>query len=275
MTRPILTAALGLGLFATPTLAQDLPIAVQMYTLRDFGTLEEQLAAVQAAGVKAVETVGTQKVSAEELNALLEKYDIEVISTHAQLADLRDDLAGVIAFNKAVGNDVITVPNLREEVRPTDAEGWKTLGEEFKAMSDTLKAEDMSLVYHNHDYEMQMFDGRTALEIMLEAAGPDVRSELDAAWVARTGIDPAEYIEKLDGRLFAIHAKDNAPEGTAVEQRGFAAVGEGVLNWDTLLPAATKAGAEWFIIEHDMPADAAAVITTGADYLRANLPAAK
>jgi hypothetical protein len=29
----------------------DLPIAVQMYTLRDHGTLDEQLVAVQAAGV--------------------------------------------------------------------------------------------------------------------------------------------------------------------------------------------------------------------------------
>lgn len=270
MTYKLLAAALALGV--TPAFAEDLPIAVQMYTLRDHGTLEQQLAAVQAAGVKAVETVGTQGVTADELNALLEKYDIEVISTHAQLADLRGDLAGVIAFNKAVGNDIITVPNLREEVRPTDAEGWKTLGEEFKAMSDTLKAEDMSLVYHNHAYEMDMFDGRTALEIMLEAAGPDVRSELDAAWVARTGIDPAEFIaEHLEGRLFAIHAKDNAPEGTAEDQRGFAAVGEGTMNWDTLLPAATKAGAEWYIIEHDMPLDAAVVVKTGADYLRAHL----
>ncbi|MFN3277860.1 MAG: sugar phosphate isomerase/epimerase family protein [Paracoccus hibiscisoli] len=264
-----------LALAAPAALARepgDLPIAVQMYTLRDHGTLDEQLAAVQAAGVTAVETVGMQGTTAEDLSAKLAKYGIEAISTHAQLPDLRADAQAVIDFNKAIGNDVITVPYLAEEDRPTDAAGWTALGEELAGLSATLRAEDMVLAYHNHDFEMVDYDGRTALEIMMEAAGDDVMAELDLAWVARGGLDPVEYLARFDDRVFAIHAKDNAPEGEAPDERGFKALGEGTLDWAAILPAAEEAGAQWYIIEHDQPIDAAQVVMTGATFLAENLP---
>lgn len=260
------------GAWAQDARTAELPIAVQMYTLRDHGTLDEQLAAVQAAGITAVETVGMQDSTAEELSALMAEYGVEAISTHAQLDDLRADMQAVIDFNKAIGNDVITVPYLAEEARPTDAAGWTALGEELAALSETLQAEDMTLAYHNHDFEMVAFDGRTALEIMMEAAGEDVMAELDLAWVARGGLDPVEYLGRFDGRVFAIHAKDNAPEGEAPDERGFKALGEGTLDWDAILPAAEEAGTQWYIIEHDQPIDAAEVVMTGATFLTENLP---
>lgn len=267
-----LAAVLATGAMAQDPRTAELPIAVQMYTLRDHGTLDEQMAAVQAAGVTAVETVGTQGVTAEELSALLDQYGLEAISTHAQLADLRADPQAVIDFNKAIDNDVITVPFLAEDDRPADAAGWTALGEELAALSDTLRAEDMVLAYHNHAFEMVEFDGRTALEIMMEAAGGDVLAELDLAWVARGGLDPVEYLARFDGRVFAIHAKDNAPEGEAPDERGFKALGQGTLDWAAILPAAEEAGAQWYIIEHDQPIDAAEVVLTGATFLTKNLP---
>ncbi|MDO5643878.1 MAG: hypothetical protein Q4G26_16010, partial [Paracoccus sp. (in: a-proteobacteria)] len=94
LARRLLAGAsfLAVSLTATATIAQqrdtgELPIAVQMYTLRDAGTLEEQLAAVQAAGVTAVETVGMQGTDAETLKSLLDAHGIEAIATHASLAD--------------------------------------------------------------------------------------------------------------------------------------------------------------------------------------------
>lgn len=250
----------------------ELPIAVQMYTLRDAGTLDEQLAAIEAAGITAVETVGTQKVSAEELKAALDKHGIKAISTHAQIDDLRSDLDGVIAFNKAIGNDTIIVPHLKPEARPADAAGWTALGEELKAISEKVQAQDMQLGYHNHDFEMVDMGGKTALEVMMAAAGDDVVAELDLAWVARGGHDPVEYLGRFDGRVFAIHAKDNAPAGEAVDEKGFKALGEGELDFAKILPAAEEAGTKWYIIEHDMPKDAAAVVKTGAEFLTKNLP---
>lgn len=264
--------ALAAPAFAQDRTAGDLPIAAQMFTLRDFGTLDEQLAAVAAAGVTAVETVGFQGVTAEELKALLDAHGIQAVSTHAQLAALRDDLDGVVAFNKAIGNAVITVPWLPPEQRPTDAEGWRALGAELGGIQDALEAQGMRMAYHNHDFELADFDGETGLEILFEAAGDGLEAELDVAWIARAGYDPAAYIARFDGRLFAIHAKDNQPEGQGEAERGFAALGTGVLDFTTILPAAEAAGADWYVIEHDKPIDAAEVVAVGAAFLTKNLP---
>lgn len=280
MNTPVRTTATLALLFlvALPAFARDAaapqpPIALQMYTLRDAGSLDQQLKIVHDAGVGAVETVGTQNVSAVELKQLLDRYSIKAISSHVQLAELRRDLDGVVAFNRSIGNTVLVVPYLDEKARPTDAAGWTALGQELGRIATRARAGGMRLAYHNHDFELVDFDGRTGLELLFAAAGPDLLTELDLAWVARAGHDPAVMLGKFRGRLFAVHAKDNAPKGQADDEGGFAAVGQGVLDWNAILPAAADAGVQWYIVEHDHPRDPAKVIQASADYLRAHLPA--
>ncbi|MDG6746050.1 hypothetical protein QCF01_16810, partial [Staphylococcus aureus] len=57
----------ALPAFASEAATTQKPIAVQMYTLRNAGSLDQQLKIVHDAGVRAVETVGTQNTSATEL----------------------------------------------------------------------------------------------------------------------------------------------------------------------------------------------------------------
>jgi len=263
----------ALPAFAGDATAPQPPIAVQMYTLRNAGSLDQQLKIVHDAGVSAVETVGTQNVSAAELKQLLDRYAIKAISSHVQLADLRNDLDGVVAFNRAIGNTTLVVPYLAEKDRPTDAAGWTALGRELGRIAAATKAKGMHLAYHNHDFELVDFDGKTGLELLFAAAGPDLQTELDLAWVARAGHDPVLMLGKFRGHVFAVHAKDNAPNGQALDEGGFAAVGQGVLDWNAILPAAAAAGVQWYIVEHDQPRDPANVIKTGADYLRHHLTA--
>lgn len=264
----LLTALPGL---ASEAVAAQKPIAVQMYSLRNAGSLDQQLKIVHDAGVHAVETVGTQGVSASELKQLLDRYSIRAISSHVALAELRRDLDGVVAFNRSIGNATLVVPYLDAKDRPTDAAGWTALGQELGRLSKQVRAKGMRLAYHNHDFELVDFNGRTGLELLFAAAGPDLQTELDLAWVARSGHDPAVMLGKFRDRLFAVHAKDNAPKGQAQDEGGFAAVGQGVLDWNAILPAAAAAGVHWYILEHDQPRDPAKVIQTGADYLREHL----
>ncbi|CAM0122812.1 sugar phosphate isomerase/epimerase family protein [Stenotrophomonas thermophila] len=272
------SAGLILLLAALPAFADEAattqkPIAVQMYTLRNAGSLDQQLKIVHDAGVRAVETVGTQNVSAAELKRLLDRYSIRAVSSHVQLAELRDNLDGVVAFNRSIGNTTLVVPYLDQKDRPRDAAGWTALGQELGRIARQVRGKGMQLAYHNHDFELADFDGQTGLELLFAAAGPDLKTELDLAWVARAGLDPAVMLGKFRGHVFAVHAKDNAPKGQAEDEGGFAAVGQGVLDWNAILPAAATAGVQWYIVEHDQPRDPAKVIQTGADYLREHLPA--
>ena len=67
----------------------DLPLAVQLYSLRNLPvTADEMLGEVAAAGYDAVETVGTQGLSGKALGDLLEKHGLEVCSSHVSLGSL-------------------------------------------------------------------------------------------------------------------------------------------------------------------------------------------
>jgi sugar phosphate isomerase/epimerase len=241
-----------------------------MYTLRNAGSLEQQLKIVHDAGVHAVETVGTQNVSAAELKQLLDRYSIKAISSHVPLAELRSNLDGVVTFNRSIGNTRWWCRTWTEGP-PERCRGLDRPGQELGRIAKQVRGKGMRLAYHNHDFELVDFDGRTGLELLFAAAGPDLQTELDLAWVARAGLDPAVMLGKFRGHVFAVHAKDNAPKGQAEDEGGFAAVGQGVLDWNAILPAAAAAGVQWYIIEHDQPRDPAKVIQTGADYLREHL----
>jgi len=231
-------------------------------------SLEAQLQAVQSAGITKVEMVSTQGVSAEALNALLRQYSITPVSMHLSMDSLRNDFDGVIAFNKEIGNHLLVVPYA---ANPADADGWRALGKALGAAAEQVAEAGLVLAYHNHDFEFADFGGKTGLDLLFEAAGPALKAEIDVAWAARAGHDPAAVIRKFSDRMVAIHAKDNAPEGEAVDEMGFAPVGSGVLDWPAILSAAADTGVQWYIIEHDQPLDPAASIKASAAFLKEQL----
>jgi len=265
--RPLLASA-SLATFAQITHAGEKPIAVQMYTLRSMASLEEQLQAVQAAGITKVETVGKQDVSAEVLNSLFEQYSITPVSMHVSLESLRNDFDGLVAFNKEIGNALLVVPYA---ANPTDAAGWRALGKALGAAAEQVAEAGLVLAYHNHDFEFVDFDGKTGLELLFEAASPALKAEIDVAWVAKAGHDPVTVLRQFSDRLVAIHAKDSAAEGQSDNEIGMADVGSGVLDWDAILSTCKEAGVQWYIIEHDLPPDPAASIKASATFLQERL----
>ena len=247
-------------------------LAVQMYSLRELtDPLGDILQGVAEAGYSGIETVGTQGVSAEELKGLLEQHGLVVASSHVSLAALEDDPEGVVAFNKAVGNDTIIVPWVERVANPDSASEWQALGARIGKLSAATDAAGMQLLYHNHDFEMTEVDGKLILEHLLEGADGKLGLELDIAWVVRGARNPLALLEKFSGHIQRVHVKDLAPAGENADEDGWAAVGSGTLDWDALLPAARAAGAQWYVVEHDKPADPLANVTTSAAFLRGKL----
>ncbi|MEN1833090.1 sugar phosphate isomerase/epimerase [Pseudomonas lijiangensis] len=263
----------GAAMAAPPSSATS-PIALQMYTLRNAGTLEQQLAMAKSAGFRSLEVVGNQGVTANELKFLLDKYQLNVVSSHEQLATLRNNLPATIAFNQTIGNKVLVLPWLDPADRPTDAAGWRKLGGELDRLGARLREYGMKLAYHNHDFEMKKYQGKTAFEWLVSSTKPEnLLLEVDVAWIYRGGHDPARFIRQYAGRLFAIHAKDNSGIGVRDDEMNFAPLGEGLLSWKEIIPAYERTDRPLYIVEHDLPKDPAAIITTARRNLLAELAA--
>lgn len=243
-------------------------IGVQMYTLRRLAMpLEEKLQNVALTGYQGVELFGPLEPPADELYPLLARFHLRAVSAHVALDLLESDLGRVADYHAALNNDALVVPWLPQEQRPTDAAGWRALGERLDKIGERLQERNMRLFYHNHDFELQRFDGRTGLELLLDSADPaNLKAEFDLAWIVRGGGDPLELLDKYAGRCQRVHVKDIAPQGETAES-GWADVGHGAIHWMRVLPALDWAGAEWIIVEHDDPADPLRSIRRSYEYL--------
>ena len=262
------------------TQTTSLPIALQLYTLRTLdNAFDDTLAQVAAAGYTAVETVGDHGRTADELRALLDNHGLRVISTHLQLDALRDHTREIIAFNQTLRNNTLVVPyipTLRGEQR---ASVYQTMGQLLGNLARRCQAEGMRLLYHNHNWEMAMLDGRLAIDWLFESAGPELGFEPDLAWIAAADIDAPVLLHRYAGRCQRVHVKDLAPKGERPEDAVLdgvvmADVGQGTLNWPRVLAAARAAGAEWYIVEHDNPRAPIASVARSLAYLREHLPSA-
>jgi sugar phosphate isomerase/epimerase len=254
----------------TENLPSNLPVAVQLYSLRMLpDSLDVVLGHVAAAGYRGVETIGDHNMSAEALQELLDKHQLQAVSSHVSLAALEEDLDSIIKFNESIGNQVITISSLPKELRATDGAGWAAVGQRLGKLGKPIAEAGMRLLYHNHDFEMERVDDKLMIEWMLDSTDPAyLQWEPDLAWVVRGEADPVALLKKYAGRCPRIHVKDLAPAGTNEEEKGFADVGYGTLDWATLLPAARAAGAEWYIVEHDLPRDPLRTIRRSYDYLK-------
>jgi sugar phosphate isomerase/epimerase len=248
-----------------------LPIAVQLYTLRNVQMpFDQLLGEVAAIGYKGVETTSNHGQSADEMNALLEKHGLQVVSAHVGLAKFADEFDETVAFNRAIGNTTLVVPFVPESLRGSTAESWQSLGRQLSELSKRVQDAGLRLMYHNHAFEMEPIEGRLAIDWLLDAA-PELGFEIDLAWVQRGGQNGVQLLQQYGGRCQRVHCKDVAAEGQGQDEMGFAAVGQGVLEWNALLPAAKAAGAEWYIVEHDLPKQPLANIRQSFEFLRGAL----
>lgn len=246
-------------------------LAVQLYTMRQLGDMAAILDAVKAAGYRKVELQATHLEIVDEIEPLLKERGLAVIAGHASIAMLRERMEWLLQVCERLGIDTLFMPSTPPELRASPEPFWSELGAELAGYARDLAAKGITLGYHNHDWEVAVQpDGRMALEALLDAsAGSPLVWEVDVAWLDRGLADSNALMHKYRDRILAIHLKDLSgpadslprPYQGAGGEDGWAAVGDGAMGWDKLLPLCRELGATMFIVEHDMPVDAVDSIT--------------
>jgi sugar phosphate isomerase/epimerase len=229
-------------------------LSFQLYSSRNFPPLEQQLAVLSRLGYRNVEPFGGIYDDPPALKASLDRAGLGAPSGHFGLDLLEQNFARVIAIARTLGTWLIVCPWIDPAERASDAAGWRALGRRLGALARKARDEGLLFAWHNHDFEFRLLaDGSVPIEHLM--AEPELLLELDAAWVVRSGADPAKWIERYDGRIAACHVKDLAPAGTKLDEDGWADVGMGVVNWRMLWPLIVRAGAKLMVAEHDNPSD--------------------
>lgn len=135
--------------------------------------------------------------------------------------------------------------------------------------AERLAEQGLKLYYHNHHIEFAKFEGKYMLDIIAENS-PAMGMEIDVHWVQRGGLDPVRTLEKYAGKTAMVHLKDYRigqmpASAMGLLQAGdftgfmaefknlvqFAEVGEGNLDFASIIPTAIASGAEYLLVEQD------------------------
>ena len=218
-------------------------IAAQLYTLRELLTDRSQvgraLRRLREIGYEHVEDAGVHPSAAE-----LAAAGISVCATHESLDSLTNHVDQVVARCLDWRCRYVVVPSVPDRYRSAD--GFRRFAGEATDIAAVLRPHGITLAYHNHDFELRVWDGEIGLETIFDSApAEDLQAELDTYWLQFAGANPLDWIRRLSSRLPLVHLKDMTLGGRQTE------VGRGVTEWPAVISACRDAGTEWLVVEQD------------------------
>lgn len=247
-------------------------IGLQLYSVRDDmeKDMDATLRKVSEMGYECVEFAGYFGKSAEEVKAMLDKYNLEAISVHQGYEVFLQDEKTNIDYLKTLGVKYCAIPWM-DKNKHAGNDVYPQTVKEITDVAKALKANGIQMCYHNHDFEFEKFEDKFLLDWLYESIPSELlQPEIDTCWVKYSGNDPVEYINKYAGRLEILHLKDfvsdkfaNGPVYALIDNDGnscesqktntfeFRPVGSGVQDFESILNAAEKAGIEYLIVEQD------------------------
>ena len=117
-------------------------------------------------------------------------------------------------------------------------------------ITDVFKANGAYFMYHNHAFEFEVYDGKRTFERLIEETTADTLHFIpDTYWMQVGGVNPAEYLKKLKGRVEVCHFKDMRIVNNV--QR-FAECGTGNIDLGTCYCSCKEIGVKYIVIEQDI-----------------------
>ena len=230
----------------------------QLYSSRNFPPLADTLKMLAEAGYTGVEGYGALYANDDlvaQLAAALKDTGLSMATGHFGLAMLETEVDKVLSIAKSLNMSKIYCPYVMPDDRPTDAAGWRAFGARLEKAGAPYKAAGYGFGWHNHDFEFVALPDGTIPQAAMFEGGRSLEWEMDVAWVVRGGADPLKWIESYKDRITAAHVKDIAPAGQNKDEDGWADLGQGTVDWKTIIAALRGIGVKHFVMEHDNPSD--------------------
>ena len=188
-------------------------------------------------------------------HALLRESGLQVISLHADLGSLEREAETVIAEAKSFGTDKVVITGMYR-FDYADEVAVLELAKRLNQTGETLQAQGIDLLYHNHNVELlPVRAGRRAYEILLDETDPAfVNFEFDSYWFTDGGADAKLWMKKLGSRMKLWHINDrgsrqSGPAMTPILKADSMELGTGNMDLDGLKDIAVENGVEAVVLE--------------------------
>jgi len=196
-------------------------ISLQLWSVReqveeDIDATLEAIAELGFDGVEFAGEFGPYQEDASALRDYLDSLGLKASGAHVGFDDLdEENFERTVAFYQVLGVDTLVVP--------LDERAWSdTAIDEFvkdlNALSRSLASHDMSLGYHNHQFEFREYQDTTYWDYMADHTTTDVQLQLDVGWVTFAGVEPATYLRRHADRITSVHFKPQIVQEAELEE---------------------------------------------------------
>ncbi|WP_028297743.1 TIM barrel protein [Olivibacter sitiensis] len=226
---------------------------LQLYTLREEMEMDPRatLAKVAEMGYKQIEGYeGKQGIfwgmTNKEYGAYLKSLGLTPLSSHCDV----DNYLGMKAEDAAaIGMKYLICPWIGPQKKLEDYK-WKA--RLFNEYGRICKQAGIRFAYHNHDYTFKEQSGKFPQDILMQETDPElVDFEMDIYWVVDAGQDPLEWLARYPKRFRLCHVKDRGLSKLEEGKHVSTPVGEGKIDFPSLLKTAKGLGMQYNIVEQE------------------------
>lgn len=228
-------------------------LGVQMFTLRRYtqstDDLRTTLMRLREIGFSGIQVAGIGDVDAETIAHLCQQADLRIVGSHQSWDRLRHDLPRIIDEHLQwhCANTAITRLPTRAYL---SKDGLARFLAELMPVCEALSETGISLGYHHQRLEFQSIDGSIWLtQLMEQTTREQLKVELDTHWLAASGADPAQWVDKLGARQCLLHLRDLGIN--AQSQHISTPTGQGNLNWPRVLETASRQPIDYYLVGQD------------------------
>ena len=186
---------------------------------------------------------------------LVKESGLRVVSLHMDLDSVEKDVPAAAAEAKALGAKYAVITGMYR-FPYSDEKAVRELAARLNRVGEALGREGVSLLYHNHNCELQRVNpSQRAYDILLEETDPArVNFEFDSYWFAEGGANPLEWMERLGSRMKLWHINDRGtrqtgPCMTPIVKSDSMELGTGAMPLKALSDKAKALGVEAVILE--------------------------
>ncbi len=182
-------------------------LSVQLYTVRTAMAEDFDGTLAKVAGFGYTQVEPFQFINfVDQLRDGLGKHGLSAPTAHVGLLD--GDQEAIFSAAKELGIETVIDPHVPEARWQTE-DDIKVIAAELNAAAEKAADHGLRVGYHNHSHELRsVINGRHALEIAVDYLEPEVVLEVDTYWAFAGGADVVPLLERLGGRVVALHIKD-------------------------------------------------------------------
>ncbi|RFM27515.1 sugar phosphate isomerase/epimerase [Deminuibacter soli] len=207
---------------------------------------------------------------------MLDDLNVSATSGHYSFApyldksddDLRRFVDRCITGAKNLDSKYITWPWIAPEQRTID--NFKLMALKLNKIGEQITKAGLGFAYHNHGFEFESHGDANGFSIITSETDPAlVKLEMDMYWVMNSSkYTPGELIDAQPGRYVMWHIKDMDKK-----TRDYTELGNGSINYLTLLPDPVKSGLQYYYLEQggNFAVNSMTSAAESAQYFKRNL----